>query len=66
MTLTQQDKLFVFWINMHIPRNGHHFKFGDYLDLVSFILNLKKNSDAKKNFVNISIGLLQEIVLSRC
>ena len=30
MTLTQQRKLFVFCINMHLPRNGRHFEFGGH------------------------------------
>ena len=30
MTLLQQRKLFVFRVNVHFPRNGRLFDFGDH------------------------------------
>ena len=61
MTLLQQRKLFLFRINMHLPRNSRHFEFKSYVHYYKYETFLVSN----KTCVNIFIGLLQEF-FCRC
>ena len=62
MTFLQQGKLFVFCINMYLPRNGRHFEFGGQFE--SHINYYKSETFLMPNkiFVDNFIGLLQDIV----